>query len=136
MCQNVNSIWSLCHANLLIVLLGFVFVVLFVKNCRPFILDHLKCIVLGIIKTLELNTYCSRQRIDCAKESRLADGRDNPDGEREVEELHAAVDILQKPEKNVRRSGQESSVKEEVSRTDRVDVFPENGRENNRRYEH
>ena len=62
-----------------------------------------------------LNTYCRRKRIDCAKECRFADGRHDPDGQRQVEELRAAVDILKEAEEDVGGSGQESSVEEEVS---------------------
>ena len=74
-------------------------------------------------------THSSSQWVDGAEEGGLADGRHDPDDQREREEGGGAVDELQEAEQNVGGAGQEGTVQEEAPRPDGVDKLAEDGGE-------
>ena len=83
-----------------------------------------------------LFTYCCCQGIDGAKKGRFSDGRHDSDCQRHSKEHLSSGDILKKTEENVRRAGQECSVKEEVARANAIDILSEDWGEENGRDEY
>ncbi len=104
---------------------------------------HIKIATLSNLKLASKSTfkrkncpYSRRQRIDCAKEGRLADGGHDPDGQRQPEEGSGSGYVFQEPEEDVGRARQEGSVEEEVAGSYGVDVLAEDGRKQDGGDEH